>query len=198
MWMRILLVTTKRIKGIQLLGPELLILFLLAERQRDLNKYCAELLSLPRYLAESSLVQNQLFGIHEGDIETDQCLLPTEEENESIQAPQPQSATTTTAAATPTTTVSSSTSTPRPAASTGTVKLKIAHKDDIFAIKVPADSTLEQLHEKVKDRLGFPVSLRYKDDTSGQSLPLETETDMEDAFASAIKLGKLTVYAERI
>lgn len=180
----------------------MLISFVIAERQRDLNKYCAELLSLPRYLAESSLVQSQLFGIHEGDIETDQCLLPTEDDNGSTQAPPPQPPTSTStasaAAVAPSTTVSSSTSTPRAATSTGTVKLKIAHKDDIFAIKVPADSTLEQLHEKVKDRLGFPVSLRYKDDTSGQSLPLETETDMEDAFASAIKLGKLTVYAERI
>ncbi len=41
------------------------------ERQVDLDKYCKDLLNLPRYLAESKLVQKQLFGIHEGDIELD-------------------------------------------------------------------------------------------------------------------------------
>lgn len=42
----------------------------LADRARDLTRYCKELLELPKYLSNSSLVQDQLFGIHEGDIET--------------------------------------------------------------------------------------------------------------------------------
>ncbi|KAI9270422.1 hypothetical protein BDA99DRAFT_501732 [Phascolomyces articulosus] len=177
-----------------------------SERQRDLDKYCRELLTLPRYLSESSLVQSQLFGIHEGDIETDydprlgtiQSQPPMED-----QIPQPSSsltATTTTAMATPPTITPTATNSGVTATSAtkSTVKLKIVHKDDIFAIKVPADSTLDQLCAKVHDRLGFDVSLRYKDEATGDSLPLEDEMDMEEAFASAIKLGKLTVYAQRI
>ncbi|KAI9317691.1 hypothetical protein BX666DRAFT_1939964 [Dichotomocladium elegans] len=159
-----------------------------AERQQDLDKYCKELLNLPRYLAESTLVQNQLFGLHEGDIET--------EEDPHQPSPSKQ----------PSAPIAPSASTPSPAivsaamttTAGGMVKLKIAHKDDIFAVKVPANSTFEQLHEKVRDRLGFPVTLRYKGESAGESLPLDNEMDMEDAFASAVKLGKLTVYAERL
>lgn len=95
---------------------------------------------------------------------------------------------------TPTATSSSA----QPTSATNKIKVKIVHKDDIFAIKVPANSTLDQLRDKVHDRLGFDVILRYKDEATGDSLPLVTEMDMEEAFASAVKLGKLTVYAERI
>lgn len=171
----------------------------IADRQRDLNKYCEELLSLPRYLAESDLVQIQLFGIHEGDLEVDQDprlgIPGTDDDDVVLQQQQQQhlQPSTTPVVVTPTTSMS----TPRSTKSSGTVKLKIAHKDDIFAIKVPADSTLKQLHTKVHDRLGFPVTLRYKDSTTGNKLPLQSEMDMETAFASAVKLGKLTVYAER-
>lgn len=140
-------------------------------------------------------MQNQLFGIHEGDIETDydpRTGIPTTEEPPTDPPP---------AAIAPAASVSSGgqpTVAPGAAATGSKVKVKIVHKDDIFAIKVPADSTLDQLREKIFDRLGFEVSLKYKDDASGDSLPLEDEMDMEEAFASAIKLGKLTVYAERI
>ncbi|KAI8140641.1 hypothetical protein BJV82DRAFT_621927 [Fennellomyces sp. T-0311] len=163
-----------------------------AERQRDLDKYCRELLTLPRYLAECPLVQSQLFGIHEGDIETDY-----DPRTGAVHAPPPldEAPVATPPAVTPTTTHSGMAAT---SATKSTVKLKIVHKDDIFAIKVPADSTLDQLRVKVHDRLGFDVSLRYKDEATGDSLPLDDEMDMEEAFASAIKLGKLTVYAQRI
>lgn len=159
-------------------------------------------MNLPRYLAESDLVQIQLFGIHEGDLEVDQDprlgIPGTDDDDDVLQQQQQQQQqhlqpSTTPVVVTPTTSMS----TPRSAKSSGTVKLKIAHKDDIFAIKVPADSTLKQLHTKVHDRLGFPVTLRYKDSTTGNKLPLQSEMDMETAFASAVKLGKLTVYAER-
>ena len=146
----------------------------------------------------------QLFGIHEGDLEVDQDprlgIPGTDDDEEGRQQQQQQQQqqqhlqpSTPPVIVTPTTSMSTSRSTK----SSGTVKLKIAHKDDIFAIKVPADSTLEQLHTKVHDRLGFPVTLRYKDSATGNKLPLQTEMDMETAFASAIKLGKLTVHAER-
>ncbi|CAO3671484.1 unnamed protein product [Rhizopus stolonifer] len=41
------------------------------ERSKSLSTYCSELLRLPNYLSESIWVQEQLFGIHEGDVETE-------------------------------------------------------------------------------------------------------------------------------
>ncbi|KAI8376510.1 uncharacterized protein BYT42DRAFT_498483 [Radiomyces spectabilis] len=144
-----------------------------AERQQDLNKYCEELLALPRYISQSVLVQNQLFGIHEGDIETDN--------DPRIGALRFNSQDMVQTSSTPI---------------ASTVKLKIVHKEDIFAIKVPVDSTLEGLRKKVHERLGFEVRLRYKSEPHGDHRPLEDEKDMEEAFTTAVKLGKLTVYAE--
>ncbi|ORY95707.1 hypothetical protein BCR43DRAFT_493463 [Syncephalastrum racemosum] len=162
-----------------------------AERQRDLDQYCRELLSLPRYLSESALVQNQLFGIHEGDIETEYDPRTGAVDEDPFPAPSPAAGPSPAMAPVVTSSKSNTTTT------AGKVKLKIVHKDDIFAIKVPSDSKLDQVTQKVIERLGFDVSLRYKDETTGDSLPLVTEADMEDAFVSAVKLGKLTVYAEQ-
>jgi bud emergence protein 1 len=141
-------------------------------------------LRLPRYLSESSWVQDQLFGIHEGDIETDidpgvgrpvsatyditQPSVAMEAASEPT--PQPQQ---------PVTTTNNTKS---------TIKVKIMYKDEIFAIKVPVPSSVEFLRGKVVDRLGFDVNLMYK---SGDHLTdLNTET-----FEAAVKLGKLTVVA---
>lgn len=79
--------------------------------------------------------------------------------------------------------------------SSGTIKVKIIHKDDIIAIKVPLNSTLDALQSKINDRLGMPTQLQYKADATKDPLPLESELDLEEAFAVSIKLGKLTVYA---
>ncbi|CEI96475.1 Putative BEM1-like protein [Rhizopus microsporus] len=128
-----------------------------AERQADLNRYCKELLGLPKYLSECDLVQNQLFGIHEGDIELDYDPRATRHSNEDH------------------------------------VKVKIIHKDDIFAIKMPVDSTLDHLRSKVFERIGFEVKMCYKDETTGENVPLEGELDMEEAFVQAIQRGKLTI-----
>ncbi|KAF7723691.1 bud emergence protein 1 [Apophysomyces ossiformis] len=132
-----------------------------ADRQRDLNRYCQELLSLPRYLTECSLVQNELFGIHDGDFETEYDPRTGELRSQ------------------PT-----------------TIKVKIMHKDDIFAMKMPSNTTLEQLRLKIHDRVGVDVHLRYKDELNGDSLPLVDQVDMEEAFSAAVKVGKLIVYAE--
>jgi bud emergence protein 1 len=70
------------------------------------------------------------------------------------------------------------------------------HKDDIIAIKVPINSTLDALQSKINDRLGAQVHLQYKAESSKDRLPLKTELDMEEAFAMSIKVGKLTVYAD--
>lgn len=115
------------------------------------------MLDLPKYLSECDLVQNQLFGIHEGDIELDYDPRATRHSNEDH------------------------------------VKVKIIHKDDIFAIKMPVDSTLDHLRSKVFERIGFEVKMCYKDETTGENVPLEGELDMEEAFVQAIQRGKLTI-----
>jgi bud emergence protein 1 len=123
-----------------------------------------------------------LFGIHEGDIETDidpsmgRPDSPVMEANEDMLPPQPPSP-----QQQPVTPV-----TPTP--QQGTIKVKIIYKDEIFAIKVPVPSTLEFLRDKIVDRLGFDVDLSYKEGSNLMDLTAET-------FASAVKLGKLTVVA---
>lgn len=139
---------------------------ILADRARDLSKYCDDLIKLPRYLSESGWVQDQLFGIHEGDIETD--IDPgIGRRNES-----------------PILQVAETTST----GNKSTVKVKIIFKDEIFAIKIPSNSTFEVLKTKIIDRLGFNAQLQCKEPHG--------LVDLNHAiFESALRLGKLTVVA---
>lgn len=180
-----------------------------ADRARDLSKYCDDLLKLPRYLSESTWVQDQLFGIHEGDIETDidpSASRPVSSSQYSNSAagpvpPPPEHhyepsssvpVATTPAPSTPLPSTIAPSPAPAPASSAatvgGTVKVKIIYKDEIFAIKVPVSSTIQVLKDKVMDRLGFDVNLKHKE---GDQL---TELNREK-FESAVKLGKLTVVA---
>lgn len=137
------------------------------ERQVDLDQYCKDLLNLPSYLAECELVQRQLFGIHEGDIELDYDPRVghslTSHQSHQSQSQQ--------------------------------IKIKIVHKDDMFAMKVPTDCTLDLLRQKVVERIGLQVTMKYKNEASGENEPLEGELDMEEAFVQAIQRGKLTVTA---
>lgn len=134
------------------------------ERQVDLDKYCKDLLKLPGYLAESELVQRQLFGIHEGDIELDyDPRVSCSHQSQQSQSQQ--------------------------------IKIKIVHKDDMFAMKVPTDCTLDMLRQKVVERIGMQVTMQYKNEATGENEPLEGELDMEEAFVQAIQRGKLTVTA---
>ncbi|ORX52380.1 hypothetical protein DM01DRAFT_1336750 [Hesseltinella vesiculosa] len=162
------------------------------ERQRDLDKYCQELLTLPSYISHNNLVQQQLFGIHEGDVETDQD--PRQDAPKS---------TTPAAVVPPTIAEHPQESQPMTAQNTqssvnsnSTIKVKIIHQDEIIAIKVPTNSTLSSLCAKIYDRLGKELPLRYRSETTKERLPLATDVDMEEAFAMAIQVGKLTVYAE--
>ncbi|KAI9309455.1 hypothetical protein BJ944DRAFT_236096 [Cunninghamella echinulata] len=180
-----------------------------AERQADLDKYCHELLALPPYLSQCSLVQNQLFGIHEGDVETEKDprvnsnnnshhnnIIQNNNNMHHHQQHVPISNTTLTHLINEESQTMTAQNTQNSTLTPGTIKVKIIHKDDIIAIKVPLNSTLTTLQSKINDRLGHDVSLQYKAEASKDRLPLETELDMEEAFAMAIKLGKLTVYAE--
>jgi bud emergence protein 1 len=165
--------------------------FFTADRARDLSKYCDDLLKLPGYLSQSTWVQDQLFGIHEGDIETEinpsigrpvSATVNNNHNNNQSYDQQPQQYDTAPASpaspvAKPTTTISA------------TIKVKIIYKDEIFAIKVPVTSTIEFLQDKIIDRLGFDVELLYKE-KDGRLIELNREI-----FDSAVKLGKLTVVA---
>ena len=155
-----------------------------AQRQIDLDNYCKDLLNLPKDISESELVQCQLFGIHEGDIETDYDprtgMLRTGDQD---LISQPFNST-----ATVTPTITST----EPC----TIKVKIVHKDDIFAIKVPTDCTLGKLRNKIHDRLGIEKPLTYKAGANGEKHNLQNEADMKKALEAAIDLGKLTVYAQ--
>lgn len=135
-------------------------------RQVDLDKYCKDLLNLPAYLAECELVQRQLFGIHEGDIELDYDPRVGSSHHQSHQS----------------------------ATTAQQIKIKIVHKDDMFAMKVPTDCTLDMLRQKVVERIGLEVTMKYKNEGSGENEPLEGELDMEEAFVQAIQRGKLTVF----
>lgn len=175
--------------------------FLLADRARDLSKYCDDLLKLPRYLSESTWVQDQLFGIHEGDIETDidpsaSRPVSSSQYSNSAAGPvppppehhyDPSSVVPVATTPAPSTPLPSTVAAPS-SAKGATIKVKIIYKDEIFAIKVPVSSTIEVLKDKVMDRLGFDVNLKHKE---GDQL---TELNREK-FESAVKLGKLTVVA---
>lgn len=187
-----------------------------SERQLDLDRYCKELINLPKYLSQSKLVQRQLFGIHEGDIELDyDPRVMVKKGNDtsvlhlSIGMHPTSTSNTITSAHTATTNnppepelpenstsqrmVSSS---PLPSQQQQQqIKIKIVHKDDMFAMKVPADCSLDYLRSKVVERIGHPVSMQYKNEASCANEPLEGELDMEEAFVQAIQRGKLTVTA---
>jgi len=75
------------------------------------------------------------------------------------------------------------------------IKVKIIYRDDIIAIKVPANSSFAGLCDKIFDRLGTDATLMYRDERKGVRMPLGSERDMERAMASASQSGKLMVYA---
>jgi bud emergence protein 1 len=148
---------------------------MIEQRREDLDNYCKTLLSLPDYISTCALLQQDLFGLDHDDVETDY-------------APKKGSRA-----------IKSSTNTYYNGG-VGKVKIKIVHKDDIYAVKIPADCTLQELMLRVEERLGrVPGTMKYKDDTHYTDetlLPLESEMDMEEAFILAIQRGKLTIVVE--
>lgn len=168
--------------------PPPIYIYYIADRARDLSKYCDDLIKLPRYLSESPWVQEQLFGIHEGDIETD--IDPGVGRPVSNTYVTPVSTPTTPNITTPITATTPTTASTLTNATTSntTIKVKIVFKDEIFAIKVPATCTIQVLESKIIDRLGFDAQLKLKDGN-------ELHTLSDEAFALAISVGKLTVVA---
>ncbi|KAI8973247.1 hypothetical protein BDF20DRAFT_823605 [Mycotypha africana] len=97
-----------------------------ADRAKDLSKYCHDLLNLPSYLSHHYLVQEQLFGLHEGDIETD--IDPSIKQHPSELTETHNN-------------------------SNKMMKVKIMYRDEMFAIKIPMTSSLDELKSKIVDRL---------------------------------------------
>ncbi|KAL0145521.1 hypothetical protein V8B55DRAFT_1462414 [Mucor lusitanicus] len=155
-----------------------------AERQVDLNQYCKDLLNLPRYLSESEIVQNNFLEFTKETLNLTMILGISR--TPSIQ---------------PTSTLSHPLVATQSNATTASnvaqqqIKIKIVHKEDMFAMKVPADCSLEYLKSKVYERIGANVTLEYRSEASDKNEPLESELDMEEAFVQAIQRGKLTVTA---
>ncbi|SAM00048.1 hypothetical protein [Absidia glauca] len=144
---------------------------LITERQREeLDDYCKHLLAI------MPTIQHTLFELTLGDVETDY-------------APKKGSRVVKSAAST----------TPPPPIqiNPGMIKVKIVYQDDIFAVKLPTDCTLAELHHHIEERLhGRGRTMMYKNDLQGTTLPLVSDLDMEEAFSLAIQRGKLTVVVE--
>lgn len=88
---------------------------------------------------------------------------------------------------------------PPPTSSTPTspIKIKVYYRDDLIALRVPADTTFAALVQKVRERLhvddasgGDRLVLRYRDEPSGgQLVLLGSDTDLDEALRRNAKLG---------
>ncbi|ORZ08335.1 hypothetical protein BCR42DRAFT_396737 [Absidia repens] len=180
------------------------------QRREDLDYYCKKLLKLPSYISESDIIQMELFGLKKCDVETDYAMKKGSRviksnniSNHGLYAEQPvaqhphQHQQTQNRTSQPKNIQSNKIhgiGTTQYDGGVGTVKLKIIYKDDIFAVKISTDCTMQELRSRIKDRLGGGDlgTMKYKDDTHHHK-PLETEMDMEEAFILAIQHGKLTI-----
>ncbi|PYH47210.1 phosphatidylinositol-3-phosphate-binding protein BEM1 [Aspergillus saccharolyticus JOP 1030-1] len=77
--------------------------------------------------------------------------------------------------------------------SSGAMKVKVFFQDDLIAIRVPSDISLQQLKEKLIDRLKIQdeIVVQYKDEPSGTYVDLATDADLDTAIS---RNSKLTLY----
>jgi len=77
------------------------------------------------------------------------------------------------------------------------MKVKIYFGDDLFAIRVPRDSSYGQLHDKIRERLKIPageeIAMFYKDEASGERQGLASDDDLDFALG---RNEKLVIYVE--
>lgn len=81
----------------------------------------------------------------------------------------------------------------RQGTTTGALKIKVFFQSEIIAIRVPSDTSLQQLVEKLQERLKVneEIIVRYKDDPSNTFVELLSDNDL----ASAVQRNaKLTLY----
>ncbi|BCR87120.1 phosphatidylinositol-3-phosphate-binding protein BEM1 [Aspergillus chevalieri] len=72
----------------------------------------------------------------------------------------------------------------------GAMKVKVFFQDDLIAIRVPSDINLQQLKEKLTDRLkiGDGIVVQYKDEPSGTVVDLNNDGDLDTAIQRNSKL----------
>ncbi|EEP77800.1 conserved hypothetical protein [Uncinocarpus reesii 1704] len=70
------------------------------------------------------------------------------------------------------------------------IRIKVFFQDDIIVVRVPADIMLEQLRDKIRDRLKVEedILLRYKDEPSRGFVDLMSDADLEVAIQRNTKL----------
>lgn len=73
------------------------------------------------------------------------------------------------------------------------MKVKVFFQDDLIAIRVPSDINLQQLKEKLVDRLKIneEIIVQYKDEQSGTFVDLISDQDLDRAIQ---RNPKLTLY----
>ncbi|OJJ55733.1 hypothetical protein ASPSYDRAFT_34639 [Aspergillus sydowii CBS 593.65] len=72
----------------------------------------------------------------------------------------------------------------------GALKVKVFFQDDLIAIRVPGDINVQQLKEKLKDRLKITeeIAVQYKDEPSGTYVDLISDSDLDTAIQRNSKL----------
>lgn len=73
------------------------------------------------------------------------------------------------------------------------MKIKITYRDDLIAIRLPKDVSFTQLQDKLQERLGAELTaIQYKDEPTGQLVPLYNDQDLAVALG---RNSKLWLYA---
>lgn len=79
------------------------------------------------------------------------------------------------------------------------IKIKLSYNGDLIAIRVPNDIQFRDLYEKIRDRLkipaGDPVDISYKDERTGDKLPMISNNDLDTALE---RNEKLLLYVELV
>ncbi len=77
------------------------------------------------------------------------------------------------------------------------MKVKLSYNGDLIAIKVPSDIPFRNLYDRIFERLripqGEPIQLSYKDEPSGDKVPLLSNSDLDTALE---RNEKLLIYVE--
>ncbi|KAH8912654.1 hypothetical protein BR93DRAFT_963806 [Coniochaeta sp. PMI_546] len=77
------------------------------------------------------------------------------------------------------------------------MKVKLSYNGDLIAIRVPSDIDFRELYQRIVERLKIPpgdeVALSYRDDKSGNKVPLLSNNDLDFALQHN---EKLLIYVE--
>ncbi|KAL3475284.1 hypothetical protein BJX99DRAFT_259574 [Aspergillus californicus] len=191
-------------------------------RRQNLDEYIQKLLAMPAPISRCTLVR-QLFAPRPGDFEIDPSAFGVDarfsggshhssgqevDPSASRQSSQPQMNGTSERSSHQRSQPSASHLNPNPppmirqqssltqvstTSSTGALKVKVYFQDDLIAIRVPGDITVQQLKEKLMDRLKIneDIVVQYKDEPSGTYVDLISDGDLDTAIQ---RNSKLTLY----